>query len=728
MVGAALLVLTGCDGGRPESGGAEGVAGKAGAATEDPRPDTVAPIARRLTRRPPDSATAEDALSSIRAAVQLQEEGHPRAAGDSLASTARRLPAAADWMRLGRARAAAVAGDTARVRDLLDGLDPVPSRRHAAAARVTARDSAGDPAGAARLALGWAKEARGVRERSRSLLRASGLLLEVADSSTAREVLSRAARTAPAGQAALEAARELKGLGELTPGEELLVGRTLAAHGVWWKAHPPLRAYLAESAVEGARRDSVRLEYGRALLRAGRYLDALEAVEDLADGRGASGLAARALLVEGLARLRYRAPVDGRAVLQELIRRHPEHPAAGEALTELASLAEEKGDVSGARRQWAEAARHAGSAREAELRLLRSGALAYLAGAHDSAAALFRERGRSGLPASARQRGLYWTALAVRASGRGQEGRELLRAVLNLDRYSYYGARAAELLGRPLLPSKLAPGPWTPGDLDEELANAVLRLRVAKALGFDRAVEREAGRMGDHFRRHEFGRYALAEALIDGGFPLRGIRVGLKIRDEVDGVNLRLLRILYPFPRRDAVHAAARQHGLSPYLLAGLIRQESLFEVEIESYAGAVGLMQIMPGTGRHLARERGLGWFRAEDLRRPAVNLRLGTAYLDELIGRFDGRLTFALAAYNAGPHRVERWRRRPYARNPDVFLEHIPFAQTRHYVKAVRAGARVYAALYGCGRSEPCVGRRAAAALNGGGAGGADPDGPAR
>lgn len=726
-VAATLLLLAGCGGDRPESGTAVDGSDEASAAAEAPPVDTVSPVVGRLTLPAPDSTTAEVGLSTVRAALELQEEGRPRAAGDSLAAAARRLPPAADWIRMGRASAAAVAGDTGAVRALLDGLDAVPSRRHEAAIRVTAWDSAGDPAGAARLAARRAEEARDGRERSGWLLRAARLHLESADTSAARGELRRAARAAPAGRPALESIRELEELGALSAEDELLAGRTLAARGAWWKAHPHFRAYLDGSSAGGARRDSVRLEYGRTLLRAGRYLGAVEAVEALADGRGAPGLVADALLVEGTARLRYRAPVDGRELLEELIRRHPTHPAAGEAVEELASRAEDEGDLSTAGRRWAEAARHAASAREAEVRLLQGGTLAYLAGAHDSAASIFRDRGRSGLPPGARQRGVYWMALALRASGDERTARELLRAAMDMDRYSYYGARAAELLGLPLLPADLPAGPRTPGDVADEVDNAVLRLRVAKALGFEGAVERETERLEDHFLRHEFGRYVLAEALVGRGFPLRGVRVGLRIRRDAGGANLRLLRILYPFPRREAIRDAAHRHGMSPYLLAGLIRQESLFETEIESYAGAVGLMQIMPGTGRDLAREHGPEGFLVGDLRRPAVNLRLGTAYLDELMGRFDGRLHFGLAAYNAGPHRVERWRRRPYAGDPDVFLEHVPFSQTRHYVKAVLGGARVYAALYGCGRSEPCLGRRPAVALDRR-AGGVDRGGPVR
>lgn len=698
---AAMVALPGCGGEKPDPGteGAEAVHAE---------PHGSSPLARRLGRPAGDSSAVDAALSTLRSAGELLEEGRPRAADDSLAAAARPLGPAADWIRLGRARAAAVAGDTSRVRRLLAGLEPAPPRRHAAAVRVTARDSAGDPAGAARILLARAEEATAAEEGGRALLRAARLLAEAGDSAGARQALRRAARAAPGGEAARKAARELTDRGDLTAEEQRAVGRTLAARGLWWRAHPRFRRYLSQSDVVGPGRDSARLEYGRSLLGAGRYPAAVEVARSVA--AGTAGLAAEARLLEGRARLRHRGPGDGVELLEELVRRHPEHPAAGEALAELALRAERRGKLGAARRYWADAARHSGSAREAERRLLRSGTAAYLDGRFDSAAALLGRSGRAAGAPDLRQRGVYWAGLAHRAAGEGRRGRELLRACVRLDPYSYYGTRAAELLGRPLLPADLPSGPPRSKGLDSELTNAVLRLRVADLLRLEGAVGAETERLEEHFVRHRNGLYALAEAVTRGGFPVRGVRLGLRARAEAEGTDLRLLRILYPLPHREAIGRAARRQGLSPYLVAGVVRRESLFDSDAESRAGAVGLMQLMPGTGRDLARRRGAGELARGDLLRPSVNLNLGTAYLSELLDRFDGSLPSALAAYNAGPSRVSRWRRRPYAGDADVFLERIPFRETRGYVKGVLSDSRVYAALYGCGRSEPCVGRKAA------------------
>lgn len=685
----------------------------------------------RLLQTPPsDSARADSSLAALRRAVALLERGHPNAAYDSLVSLSGRLSPAADWLRMARARAAADLGDTARVRHLLAGADSLPAPRWAWSIRVTALDSAGDPAGAARRALAGAGEGLPPEARAAALLRAGRLWAEADSVDRSHSALLRAAAAGPDREPALEAAEELLARGDLSADGELAVARTLAAHGLWWRAHPRYRRYLDATAAatpSRADRDEVRVAYGRSLLHAGRYPAAIRVLGELAAGRD-TALVAEAALLEARARLRYRADDDGVERLVEVARRFPDRPEAGEALELLAERAEQEGRTAEARRYWVRAARHAASAREAELRLVRSGALAYLDGAYDSAAALFAERGGKALGEEARQRSLFWAGLSHRAAGRAQRGRALLEAALTMNRLDYYGSRAAEILGRPLLPADLLPGPRTPGIPERELSNAVLRLRVAEALPYPAAVSREAERLEAHFARYRNGRYALAESMIGSGFPLPGVRVAAGIRTRQEGLNLRLLRLLYPFPHREEIRRVAAARGLSPYLLAGLIRQESLFEAEIESYAGAIGLMQIMPGTGRELAREHGVPGFRTSDLRQPALNLRLGTEYLRELLDRFGDGLSYALAAYNAGPHRVARWRRRPFGADPDLFVEGIPFRQTRHYVKAVQAHARVYAALYGCGSSGPCLGREASFAIRDDGDAGLEGDARAR
>ena len=130
-------------------------------------------------------------------------------------------------------------------------------------------------------------------------------------------------------------------------------------------------------------------------------------------------------------------------------------------------------------------------------------------------------------------------------------------------------------------------------------------------------------------------------------------------------------------------------------LLFGLIRQESVFAENAKSRSGALGLMQVMPSTGRLLYRkENGKG---RPDLNDPDANLRLGARYLRQLLDAFPGDTAAALAAYNAGPGRVRAWKKASGLAPEDEFLESIPFGETRLYVKRVLFYQGSYAALYG-------------------------------
>jgi soluble lytic murein transglycosylase len=142
--------------------------------------------------------------------------------------------------------------------------------------------------------------------------------------------------------------------------------------------------------------------------------------------------------------------------------------------------------------------------------------------------------------------------------------------------------------------------------------------------------------------------------------------------------------LLYPKPYDAAVDAAAAATKLSPTLIYALIRQESLFRPDAVSGAGAMGLAQLLPETARLTARAWSLPQPRPADLLVPDVNVRLGAAHLRSLIDRFEGQTMLALAAYNAGPVPAERWLP-PEPLDADVWVENIPYNETREYVQRV-------------------------------------------
>ena len=157
-----------------------------------------------------------------------------------------------------------------------------------------------------------------------------------------------------------------------------------------------------------------------------------------------------------------------------------------------------------------------------------------------------------------------------------------------------------------------------------------------------------------------------------------------------------MARILYPFPRREMVLRESRDRGVDPWLVAALIRQESAFTADIESGAGAVGFMQVLPATGRELAERAGVEPWSPALLRVPEVNVHLGTHYLVQLLERQGPDLALVLSAYNAGPTRANRWRELPEASDQERFIERIPFGETRGYVKNVLRNAILYQQLY--------------------------------
>ncbi len=148
----------------------------------------------------------------------------------------------------------------------------------------------------------------------------------------------------------------------------------------------------------------------------------------------------------------------------------------------------------------------------------------------------------------------------------------------------------------------------------------------------------------------------------------------------------------------DQVKSAAREAGVDPYLVMAVIRQESCFEEQAESHAGALGVMQIMPRTARSLARKAGMGAFDKGLLSDPAVSIRMGARYLGEQMRSFASGPTrevgfeLGLAAYNAGPHAAQQWVRRFPLDDPDAFVERIPYKETRLYVKKVLKNYTVY------------------------------------
>ncbi|MFZ0801993.1 MAG: transglycosylase SLT domain-containing protein [Terriglobales bacterium] len=153
---------------------------------------------------------------------------------------------------------------------------------------------------------------------------------------------------------------------------------------------------------------------------------------------------------------------------------------------------------------------------------------------------------------------------------------------------------------------------------------------------------------------------------------------------------------LFPRPYWSDLKRYCSSNALDPYLVASLIRQESAFNPNAVSHANAVGLMQLLPKVGKSVAKQEKLRKFNPQQLFTPAINMQLGTRYFRIMVDKFDS-FEYALAAYNAGSDRVQDWMGQGKYRDPQEFVESIPFTETREYVQNIMRNANVYRQLYG-------------------------------
>jgi soluble lytic murein transglycosylase len=194
----------------------------------------------------------------------------------------------------------------------------------------------------------------------------------------------------------------------------------------------------------------------------------------------------------------------------------------------------------------------------------------------------------------------------------------------------------------------------------------------------------------------------MARVYQDGGRYDRGIEIMKRTTPNYFAVDLPDLprpywEALFPKAYWTDLRKYSVLNGLDPYLVASLIRQESEFNAMALSHANAVGLMQLLPKTGKTVAKQVKLKGYSAPQLFTPAVNLELGTRYFKEMVDKYNGQFEYALAAYNAGTDRVGDWLGQGHYRDPQEFVESIPFTETREYVQAILRNASVYRQLYG-------------------------------
>ncbi|MCG2584773.1 lytic transglycosylase domain-containing protein [Massilia sp. TS11] len=282
---------------------------------------------------------------------------------------------------------------------------------------------------------------------------------------------------------------------------------------------------------------------------------------------------------------------------------------------------------------------------------------------------------------------VYWLGRALAREGSSEQANALFRRIA--DQNSFYGQLALEELGQkisippsaaPLTPAEIAPMAANPG-LQRALKFFSLRLRFEGT----REWNWELRKMGEREL------LAAAEFARQNDVLDRMVHTSERTRSEFDYTQR------FPTPHNDILHPTAQGLGLDRAWVYGLIRQESRFIMDARSSVGAAGLMQVMPSTAKYVARKIGLTEYGHDQLHDLRTNITLGSNYLSMILASMDGSQTLATAAYNAGPGRLRSWR--AALTGPlegAVWVENIPFPETRSYVKNVLTNATNYAALF--------------------------------
>jgi soluble lytic murein transglycosylase len=292
----------------------------------------------------------------------------------------------------------------------------------------------------------------------------------------------------------------------------------------------------------------------------------------------------------------------------------------------------------------------------------------------------------------------YWLGRSLDALGEHDRAREIWRGLSGgTDWYALLSRD--RLAGRPTISLSLRnlgyrPAPTPPVSDGAALYADPAGKTAAALLEFgERELARAELLRGLARARGDRGRLAAwADGLVAWGFPGLALRIGVGLGETGAGRP-------WAFPRgyAGAVDAEARAHGIDAYYVMALIRQESLFDEGAVSPAGAVGLMQIMPATGREIADSTGWQGYETGLLTDPAISLHFGSRYLEDQLARFDGYWPAVLAAYNGGPQNVARWWSFPERTlDLELWVDRIPYKETRNYVKKVVALYAAYRELH--------------------------------
>jgi len=296
----------------------------------------------------------------------------------------------------------------------------------------------------------------------------------------------------------------------------------------------------------------------------------------------------------------------------------------------------------------------------------------------------------------------FWIAEAESRMGRRDVAARIWTSLADEQPLDYYGLRAADRLGRT---DRLGPSAPPAPDLtarEDTLASPELRAaRVLSAAGLAtdaaafarQAAERFPDDLGMAFEAArasaKAGEFRAAHSLMARRFPTFASRGGRDLPPD-------FLKLFWPMAFEEQIVDAAKHAGIDPFVMLSIARRESRFDPGVRSVVGAIGLFQFMPYTAREIGPAAGLADVSEQALKTPRAASRLAATYLRDLLRRFDGELAPAAASYNAGEELATIWWKAHRGAGVDMFVEMIPYSETRGYVREVVANYETYKWLY--------------------------------
>ncbi|MBI2527498.1 MAG: transglycosylase SLT domain-containing protein [Candidatus Rokubacteria bacterium] len=488
----------------------------------------------------------------------------------------------------------------------------------------------------------------------------------------------------------------------VTTRERLDRAERLLAAGLAGTARAEAEALLRDGAAGDTVLRALRV-VAEAARRTGRAEEALGAVDralSLADA------ARRPPWLLERARLLQRSRPAAIAALDLLVRNHPQSPEAPEALLLKAQLLEAASLPAEAEAVYRRLAAEYPEADEAGRALWRLGWLAWLRGSLEEAALRWGRLAAVRGGSNYREAGGYWMGRAREERGDMDEASRQWAALAASAPRSYYGLLASRrMTRRPVTaPTEGAPRALSfPADPLDPLRGEprYAKVEALRAVGLSAWADGEMEELARRAAGEPVRLFAISAAYVEDAryhLALRILRrdfLGLA-RAGHPWLPRAFWEMFYPLGWRTELTGAASRAALDPLFVAAVVREESSFNPRARSRVGARGLMQLMPETARPMARQRGLAFQGGEVLEEPGPNLELGTAFLAGLVREFrEPRL--AIAAYNAGPTRVREWWATRHGDDIDVWVEHIPFNETRAFVKRVTVSWEEYRRLYG-------------------------------